>query len=374
MSKDKKILYLTSFITFAVLLVTLFVDIGSSKIFTAFLMLPIALAVFFLIRKRGSLSINKREVLLLNTAASALYVIFLHMSGLFMGYYVNPYFVNAKTVWTAVLPTVSIIITSEIIRAVFLAQKNRLVSVITFLSCVLIEVLSYSNIAGIVNFNIFMNMVGMTLFPALCANIYYHYVSKNFGALPNIVFRLITTTYIYFLPNVSAMSDALSSCIKIVFPIIMFAFVSALFEKKKKNAKDRKGGKITAVGTVLTVVIIVSVAMLISCQFRFGALVIATDSMTGEINKGDMIIYEQYDDQKIKEGQVIVFSEGQSKIIHRVVKIENIGGEMRYYTKGDANEDLDSGYRTEADIVGLTDIKIAFIGYPTLWLRELIKN
>ena len=374
MSKDRKVLYLTSLITFAVLLIFLFVDLGSSKIATACLLLPVAPAVSFLIRKRGILSINKREVLLLNTVTAVLYVIIIQMSGLYMGYYVNPYFVNAQNVWTMLLPTVSIIITSEIIRHVFLAQKNGFVSVITFLSCVVIETLTYSSLVGVRNFNMFMNLVGMTLFPALCANIYYHYVSKNFGALPNIAFRIITTCSIYVLPNVTAMSDALSACIKIVLPIFMLAFVMAMYEKKKKNAKERRRGKLSAVFSAITVVMIVSVAMLISCQFRFGALVIATESMTGEINKGDMIIYEQYDDQLIKEGQVIVFSQDQSKIIHRVIKIENIEGEKRYYTQGDANPDPDIGYRTEADIVGLTDVKIPYVGFPTLWLREIISN
>ncbi len=374
MSKDKKTLYLTSFITFAVLLITLFVDLGSSKIVTACLLLPVTPIVCLIIKKRDIVSIYKREVLLISTVVAALYVILLHMSGLYMGYYYNPYFVNAETFWTAVLPTLSIIITSEIIRRVFLAQKNKLVSFITFLTCVLVEVLTYSNLAGIRNFNMFMSLVGMTLFPALCANLYYHYVSKNFGVLPNISFRIITMCYIYALPNVSAMSDALTACIKIILPILLLAFVMGLYEKKKKNAKEKKGGKLSAVLTVITVVIIVSVAMLISNQFRFGALVIATESMTGEINKGDMIIYEQYDDQKIEEGQVIVFSQGQSNVIHRVIKIEDIQGERRYYTKGDANPDPDFGYRTEADIVGLTDIKVPFVGFPTLWLREIISN
>jgi signal peptidase I len=94
--------------------------------------------------------------------------------------------------------------------------------------------------------------------------------------------------------------------------------------------------------------------------------------MTGEINKGDIIIYERYDSQPIVEGQVIVFLDGQSKIVHRVVEIKNIGGEIRYYTQGDANDDRDMGYRTKADLFGVTDIKIAYAGYPTLWLRELL--
>jgi signal peptidase len=120
--------------------------------------------------------------------------------------------------------------------------------------------------------------------------------------------------------------------------------------------------------------LVVAIAMLISCQFRFGAIVVATESMTGEINKGDMIIYERYDGQHIEEGQVIVFLRHKSRVIHRVVEIERIGNEVRYYTKGDANDDRDAGYVTKEDIVGLTDLKLAYVGYPTLWLREIIKK
>jgi signal peptidase len=177
--------------------------------------------------------------------------------------------------------------------------------------------------------------------------------------------------YVYVIPTHTGMADAILSMIKLALPIIMYALVSGLFEKKKKVALQ-KGAKLSALGTVLTAVAVVSIAMLISCQFRYGAIVIATESMTGEINKGDIIIYEEYTDQTIKEGQVIVFLQNNNRIIHRVVRIETVAGEIRYYTKGDANESEDRGYRTDSDIVGLTDIKLAYLGYPTLWLREII--
>lgn len=374
MNRDKKILYVICLAVFAVLLLSLFVDFGSSKIVTACLLLLITPIVMLVIKKRTLLSIKKREVLLINTAIAVIYVVLVHMSGLFLGYYINPYCVNSKTVFSVLLPVIVIIIASELIRAVFLAQKNKLVDIITYLSCVLVEMLAYSNIAGIMNFNMFMDYIGMTLFPALVANIFYNYQSKRFGALPNISFRIITTAYIYVLSDVSAMSDALNACIKMILPIVMLAFVSALYEKKKKTPTERKSGKFSVIATSITVAFLISIAMLISCQFHYGALVIATESMTGEINKGDMIIYESYDDQPIREGQVIVFLQYENKIVHRVVMIEDIDGERRYYTKGDANPDWDSGYRTESDIVGLTDMKIAYIGHPTLWLRELISN
>ena len=372
MNKDRKILYSTSLILLAVLLFILFWETKRNEIITAILLAIATPAVFLIIRKRSSLSINKREVLLLSAIISVLFVILIHMSGLFFGFRKNPYFMKPNVLLTIALPVAVIIITTEIIRYVFLSQKNKFVSFIAFITCVVAEILTVSTLPGITSFNKFMDLVGLTLFPTIIANVYYHYSSKRFGIFPNIVFRLITTLYVYFLPTLNKMPDALFSCIKIFLPIIMLALVSALYEKKKKNALN-KTKKLSVIATAFAAVVILSVAMLVSCQFRFGAIVIATESMTGEINKGDMILYERYEGQAIEEGQVIVFLDNKNRIVHRVVEIERIGNEVRYYTKGDANDDLDAGYITNQDIVGLTDLKIAYVGYPTLWLRQLLK-
>lgn len=373
MNRDQKALYALSLLIPAVLLVVLLIHVDNSRVLTAILMLPLTVAVCLVIRKRRSLSIHKREVLLLTAVVAVLYVVLTEMTGLYFEFHKNPYFGNLTILLTFFLPSLAIIVMTEMIRSVLLAQNQKPVSALAFVSCVLAEILMFSNVAGITGFNRFMDLVALTLFPALSANIYYHYVSKRYGMLPNIAFRIITTLYVYFVPTVTGMSDSIASCIKIVCPIILLALTAALFETKKKNAV-KKGQKLGVLGTGLTVCVILAVAMLISCQFRFGALVIATESMTGEINKGDMIVYERYDGQPIEEGQVIVFLQNESRIVHRVVRIESINGEVRYYTKGDANEDMDRDYRVASDIVGLTDMKVSLIGYPTLWLHEIFSN
>jgi hypothetical protein len=53
------------------------------------------------------------------------------------------------------------------------------------------------------------------------------------------------------------------------------------------------------------------------------------------------------------------------------MEIKVIDGEIRYYTKGDANESMDAGYVTKSQIVGVTHFRILYIGYPTLWLRDI---
>ena len=295
------------------------------------------------------------------------------MTGAWFGYYENPYFIDLDIFLARILPLTVMFVSVEIIRTVLLAQKNKFVDVIAFLICIVTDVLAFSTLAHITTINRFMDLVGMTLFPAISANVYYHHVSKKYGAMPSIVLRLIMALPTYFIPMTPAVPDVLSASARLLLPVVLLAIVGTLYSKQKKNAV-RAGEKLSAFGVVLAVALLASVVMLISCQFKYGILVIATESMTGEINKGDAIIYERYEGQTIKEGQVVVFQQNETKFVHRVVKIEKVGGDVRYYTKGDANMDIDGGYRTRADIVGLTDIKISYIGYPTLWLHELINS
>ena len=216
-----------------------------------------------------------------------------------------------------------------------------------------------------------MDIVGLTFLPAITANALYHFTSKKFGALPNIVYRLIITLYAYILPVVPALTEVLLSLTKLILPMIVYAFISGLYEKKRKFAVKKRKSALSYALVTISVFIIISVAMLISCQFKYGALVIATESMTGEINKGDVAIYEAYDDQEIKVGQVLVFDKKGTKVVHRVAKIENVDGIVRYYTKGDIYENLDEGYILESNIIGLAEVRVPYVGYPTLWIRGL---
>ena len=147
MNRDKKMLYAISTISFAILLVILALTAKNSKIITAVAMALIAPVIFVLIKKRGALSISKREALLLTTVLAALYVIMILIAGTFVTSYKNPYFVNGERLLTQILPLVVIIVGSEIVRYVLLCQKDKYASAMSWLICVLAEVLMFSGIA-----------------------------------------------------------------------------------------------------------------------------------------------------------------------------------------------------------------------------------
>lgn len=377
MTPDKKRIYIVSVSGLAVLLLTLFTPVGMGRPLAAALLLPTAVASCVFIKKRVALSIHSGTVLLLMAAIGALYLMGYYVSGLFVGFTRTGYGLKADIIFDLTIPIGVIIVCTELIRYVLCAQKNRLASIFAYLICLLGDVLICSTLVGMANFAIFMEVVGHTLFPGLLYNLLYNYLSLRYGWRPNLVFRGLTVWAFYLIPYGSAISYSLLGFVNLMLPIAIYYFIDALFEKKRRYALNNTSrfSRITSkVLTVLALIFMIGTVMLVSNHFHYGAYVIATESMTGELNKGDVAICERYEDQFIPEGQVIVFEKNNSVVVHRVVEIKIINRITQYYTQGDANEDLDTGFITDAEILGLVNYKVPYLGYPTLWLRSLFNR
>ena len=372
---DKRIIRISSALIFSALLVALIVPLGESgRIVAAFLLLPAAALIPLFIKKRNILSINKNQVLLLVTVIALLYVMAYYLTGFEFGFYQNPYRLSLTYFFKFFLPIAAVITFTEVIRYVFLAQNDKLAIALCYLSCVVADMLICSNIPSVTSMSKFMDLVAGALFPAIISNLLYNYLSKRYGFYPNLVFRAITILHAYTLPIKSGISDSLLNFFNILLPIGIYLFIDSLFERKRRYALGNTSKFWRVLSTILTIVVLIimiGTVMLISNQFYYGAYVIATESMTGELNRGDVAIYESYEEQLIIEGQVIVFEQNGSVIVHRVVDIEIINGITRYHTKGDANEDWDADYILDSDIIGLVNYKLPFLGYPTLWVRSL---
>ncbi|MBQ8447347.1 MAG: signal peptidase I [Clostridia bacterium] len=373
MTRDKKILYASSVVLVLALLGALFLPGNNGRAITALILAVFAIAIFFLVKKRPILSINKNEVLLIMLAMGAVCLVVYYLTGVHFGFYKSSTPLSMGNFFRFILPISAIIIAIEVIRYVLLAQNAKLMGVLAFAAGALSDVLVFSSILDITNFNRFMDAMGLYLLPAFTANLLYNYVSGNFGFMPNIVYRLIITLYTYILPIYPQTPDALYSFAKLIVPLFIYLFINALYSKTK-NYESHKSQAKTFVAMGLSAIIMISIVLLISGEFQYRALIIATESMTGEINKGDAIVYEEYDDQYIKEQDVVVFLQDDNRIVHRVVHMERIDGQNRYYTKGDANDAMDAGYITDADIEGVVLFKVPYVGYASIWLRDAFKK
>lgn len=373
MSSDKKTLYVFSLSLLLVLSLLLFCSFSYLKIVLAIILGIGAFIIFKFLKKRKTISINTSSVVIITTISSITFVMGYYLLGINFGFYRSNYQFSFVNLLFYIIPIGASIFAFEYIRTALLSYENKLVNSLIFISGVIVEILLVSALTAISGFNQVMDMIALTFVPAIVSNVLYNYLAKSYGFLPNMTYRLVISLYMYLIPFVPNVPESLYSLMKLVVPLILMFIIKVLFEKEKKKALEKKNTWAYVVyGLVFASVL--STTLIFSNQFSYGAVVIATESMTGELNKGDIVFYKKYEGETISEKEIILFTEDEALMVHRVVEIIDINGELRYYTKGDFNEDRDSGYRVSDDIVGKTTLKLPYVGYITLWLRELVND
>ena len=380
MKKDKLRLYVLEFVLIVVLFFTLFASYIETRWFLATFLLIFMFIIKHLIKKRGIKSIYDKQVLLLMLIFALIYLGVIYALGLHFGFVKSKYLFTFNNIFNIIIPTIIILVSSEIIRVILINQdtvikikghKFDLSIIILYLSLVLIDYNIYAGIYNLNKLDDFLTAIGFILFSSMANNLLFNYISKRFGAKPILLFRFITILYIYLIPYQPDVYLFLRTFLRILYPFIIYLVFEQTYARSNL-AIAYKDKKKSIIWTCLIFGVITAMIMLISCQFKYGIMVIGSESMAGTINMGDAIIYEQYSkNSRIHKGQVIVFYYGNMSTIHRIAEIKNINGEVRYFTKGDANKSYDSGYRTAADINGLVKLRIKYIGWPTLWLRSL---
>ena len=374
LTTDRKISYAVTFFTLLALLSNLFLEgIYSKWAAVATLAVSAALMLTF-VKKRCILSYHKKTVFYLLLFSTMLYLVIYYLSGLYFGFGTTLLTLNLNLLFGSILPITAIILLVEYVRWVLVGQGKRMITLAAYFAGVISDVLIAGGVRGIDTSFELADFFGITLLPSLAANLLFNYISKRYGKLPNLIYRLPITLYYFLIPFIPNVPTILSAFSLLLLPILVLVFVYMLFEKRKKIAKEKKS-RIAPIIITATLVISIAFILLVSCRFRYGILVIASPSMTDAINVGDAVVYEDYAHcEKAKENDVIVFSkDGKTRVVHRIIEINTTDGERQYVTKGDANDGPDAGYVTDSQIIGVVHFKIIYIGHPSLWLREIFE-
>lgn len=379
MKKDK----IRIFILETLLVVILFFALFALNIFTRSVLSIIigiyAVIVACMLKRKKIASINRKQAMILMIIFAMLYLAIFYLFGLYFGFVRSKIMLSFSTLLKFILPISIIIISSEFIRRIFLSHKLVIkfmekkfdISILfTYISMVIIDLLIYTEVYNLAKLDDFLTILGFVFFASLSCNLLYNYITNRYGSKGIIIFRLITVLFIYIFPILPDMYVFFRSFLRMLYPYIIYLIFEKLYSKNDYiiAVQDKKK---EVVGNTVLLIIAALLVMLISCRFRYGIIVVGSGSMTGTLNKGDAVIFEKYNNQQIEEGQVIIFNYNDIQTIHRVVDIKKVNGEYKYYTKGDANKRNDEEYRTEADIYALVELRVKYIGYPTLWVREL---
>lgn len=103
-------------------------------------------------------------------------------------------------------------------------------------------------------------------------------------------------------------------------------------------------------------------------------LIVLTDSMYPEIESGDLIICYQENPENIKEKDIIAFFDpagnGTSIVSHRVIELVEEDDEIKWRTKGDANNTEDKLLVSQDDLVGVYQTRIPAVGNVAIFMQS----
>lgn len=307
------------------------------------------------------------------------YLVIFYLLGLHFGFVKPKIMFSIKTIFNFILPLGTIIVASEWMRRIFLSHKLEikfkskkidLSRIFTYIAMVMVDLLIYTEVYDLAKLDDFLTVLGFVFFASLSCNLLYNYITIRFGVKGIIIFRLITILFVYIIPFIPDVYVFFRSFLRLLYPYLIYLFFEKLYSKNDYTLGIREKRK-EIVGNTLLIVIASLLVMLISCKFKYGIIVVGSGSMTGTLNKGDAVIFEKYQRQEIKKGQVIIFDYNGIETIHRVIDVKKVNGEYRYYTKGDANSRNDEEFRIKEDIYALVKLRVKYIGYPTLWVRDI---
>lgn len=103
--------------------------------------------------------------------------------------------------------------------------------------------------------------------------------------------------------------------------------------------------------------------------FGWKPFIVLSGSMESQINVGDIVVVKEIETNKLKEGDVIAFRNGDIVIIHRIIEKEENAGKIQYITKGDNNNVKDKGKVQEEQIEGIYKFKIIKLGNIAIFIQ-----
>ena len=311
---------------------------------------------------------NTKKILEIIATFAIVYVALYYTLGMYVGFAHSTTKLSIETIFKYIVPITIIIIGGELLRNRLLIEKTKTSKILIVIIGTIIDISIYQGLYNLKNLEGFLAFLGLILFTSIANNIFYTYISEDYGSKPVIVYKMITMLYPYIFPIIPQVYTYFRIFVRLLYPLIMYLYIDKYFDLDNYQLSKIENRK-QIISTAIISIMMIAVICLVSCKFPLGVLVIGSKSMKESIEKGDVILYKT-EKKDIKNGDIIVFKRDNIKIVHRVILIKNINNEVRYYTKGDANQIKDEGYVTEKNLIGKVKLTIKYIGIPSLWIRE----
>lgn len=122
-------------------------------------------------------------------------------------------------------------------------------------------------------------------------------------------------------------------------------------------------------------VVMIGLVLFMTGAFTYKPFAIMSNSMKPAFSRGSMVVVQKINSPlDISVGDIVQYESSGKMITHRVVEIYSSDDSdgLIFITKGDNNPSRDQPVR-QSQVIGIIRANIPFVGYPTVWLKEITK-
>ena len=299
-----------------------------------------------------------------------------YLFGLLIGFVRSTNYFTWEGISKFIFPYVVMIILKEYLREQVL-NKSDGSKLLTVALCIVFILLELTNKLGNTSLNTSYDtflFIALTVLPIISNNIVSTYIAKKVGFKANVFWLLVAGLYGVLLPITPNVGEYIESLIMFIFPFIIMYNVYSFYNKRDKNVPISYIKKRRYIEIPLVAVFVFTLAYFVSGYFRYYAIAISSGSMTPILGVGDVVIVDKdIDYRNLEVGEIIAYRYDNIIIVHRLCDIVVTGNDYYFYTKGDANKDVDNYIIYPDTIIGKVNAKVPYIGSPTVWINQLFE-
>lgn len=299
--------------------------------------------------------------------------------GLVFGYERSPYshevVVILKNLWTFI----SVIVFQEFTRYQLVKLSPKRIGYYALITALfIIAEIDFWNFSSNFSNNVeFFKYMSQTIVPLIVTNCLFTYLSIMSANLPATIYRCLLMLMTILLPIFPALNWLIKAMMEIVLVIIASLYVNYVDIKSSRIMTRRQVKKESVVSYIPFVIVLVVLVCFISGTFKYQPIAVLSNSMLPTFARGDAVIMKKIDKKdlkKLKKGTILYYSKEGRLIVHRIVSVKHTDdGKVEATTKGDNNNANDPWVITEDDMIGTVSFMIPYIGYPSVWVNELLK-
>jgi signal peptidase len=297
------------------------------------------------------------------------------IGGIFSGFGKSPYSSTPQGIFTNVIFVGTALVGMELSRAYIInsLSKRRTVLMLALIS-LLYTILSFSpsRFMGLREPLGTVTFLGGDGIPLLAENLLASFLAFLGGPVPAIAYRGVLEAFEWFSPILPDLSWGLKALLGTIVPALGFLAVHSLSSGRLRTARRerpaQRGGSFA--GWVVGAIAVLALLWFSLGLLPFYPTTVAGGSMSPALHLGDMVIAAKVSPDSIREGDIIEFLQGQMRVIHRVIDIEDSGGSRQFITKGDANDSPDIDPVSPSQVKGKAMFSVPKVGWVVLFLRR----